>query len=198
MGKHKGFTIVELMIVIIVIAILAAISIVAYIGVQQRARDAALQADIRQAATVVETWLMEPGNSIQGLRDAYGGRAAAWTMGEGAAHSLSENTVYWNDIDGLPHISVGPGTTLEVIVRNNDSEEASNEMLRGHFCMTAQSAGSQYNYVPGTNIHNEYDRSLFYDSKLGGGVKTMDQLVEAYHAGRDMVCFHAARYITAT
>ena len=37
--NQKGFTIVELLIVIVVIAILAAISIVAYTGIQQRARN---------------------------------------------------------------------------------------------------------------------------------------------------------------
>lgn len=37
--KKSGFTIIELLIVIVVIAILAAISVVAYNGIQQRARD---------------------------------------------------------------------------------------------------------------------------------------------------------------
>lgn len=37
--QNSGFTIVELLIVIVVIGILAAITIVAYNGVQQRARD---------------------------------------------------------------------------------------------------------------------------------------------------------------
>lgn len=38
--RQKGFTIVELLIVIVVIAILAAITIVSYNGIQSRARDA--------------------------------------------------------------------------------------------------------------------------------------------------------------
>ena len=41
--KSKGFTIVELLIVIVVIAILAAITIVAYNGIQQRAKASAAQ-----------------------------------------------------------------------------------------------------------------------------------------------------------
>jgi prepilin-type N-terminal cleavage/methylation domain-containing protein len=43
--KQRGFTIVELLIVIVVIGILAAITIVAYNGVQSRAHAAAAQAD---------------------------------------------------------------------------------------------------------------------------------------------------------
>ncbi len=41
-----GFTIVELLIVIVIIAILAAISIVAYTGIQNRAHDTAVQSDL--------------------------------------------------------------------------------------------------------------------------------------------------------
>jgi prepilin-type N-terminal cleavage/methylation domain-containing protein len=43
--KRTGFTIVELLIVIVVIAILAAISIVAYNGIQERARDSQRYSD---------------------------------------------------------------------------------------------------------------------------------------------------------
>lgn len=50
----QGFTIVELLIVIVVIAILAAISVVAYNGIQDRARATAIQSDLSTAAKKIE------------------------------------------------------------------------------------------------------------------------------------------------
>jgi len=56
-----GFTIVELLIVIVVIAILAAISIVAYTGIQNRAYDSAVQQDLRSLANTIRLYEAEHG-----------------------------------------------------------------------------------------------------------------------------------------
>jgi prepilin-type N-terminal cleavage/methylation domain-containing protein len=54
--NEKGFTIVELLIVIVVIGILAAITIVAYNGVQSRARSSAAQSAAENVAKKIEAF----------------------------------------------------------------------------------------------------------------------------------------------
>lgn len=51
LAKSKGFTIVELLVVIVVIAVLAAITIVAYNGIQRQAIETTMQSDLKGAAT---------------------------------------------------------------------------------------------------------------------------------------------------
>ena len=56
MKKQTGFTIVELLIVIVVIGILAAITIVAFNGIQDRANDTAVQSDLASIAKKLEIY----------------------------------------------------------------------------------------------------------------------------------------------
>ena len=59
--KQKGFTIVELLIVIVVIGILAAISIVAYNNVTQKARDDQRITDVRNIVNAFGSYQSENG-----------------------------------------------------------------------------------------------------------------------------------------
>ncbi len=52
--RQRGFTIVELLIVIVVIAILATVSVVAYTGIQNRANDMVIEADISEVIKYLE------------------------------------------------------------------------------------------------------------------------------------------------
>lgn len=57
MGRDKrvqGFTIIELLVVIVVIAILATISVVAYTGIQNRTNDSVVQSDLSNFAKKVQ------------------------------------------------------------------------------------------------------------------------------------------------
>jgi len=54
--RQSGFTIVELLIVVVVIAILAAITIVAYNGIQNRAKHSATQSAVSQASKKIMTY----------------------------------------------------------------------------------------------------------------------------------------------
>ncbi|HET8884032.1 MAG TPA: prepilin-type N-terminal cleavage/methylation domain-containing protein [Candidatus Saccharimonadales bacterium] len=61
--QQKGFTIVELLIVIVVISILAAITIVAYNGVQARARASAIVSDLQNVDKAFHLLAVEQGRS---------------------------------------------------------------------------------------------------------------------------------------
>lgn len=79
-NKHNnGFTIVELLIVIVVIAILAAITIVAFNGVQQRSRDSQRAQDI---AAIKKALLMyQTDNGGVRTTSSYGGNGpGGWNL----------------------------------------------------------------------------------------------------------------------
>ena len=59
--RHQGFTIVELLIVIVIIGILAAISIVSYNGVQQRAKNGAIISVASQSIKAIGAYIATTG-----------------------------------------------------------------------------------------------------------------------------------------
>lgn len=70
---RSGFTIVELLIVIVVIGILAAITIVAYNGIQNRAQDARRVSDLNRLSKAIEMYQAD-----NGTYPASGGCLSSW------------------------------------------------------------------------------------------------------------------------
>jgi len=88
--KDSGFTIVELLVVIVVIGILAAITIVSYTGVTTRANNTQSQANAQSVQSVGEAYNADKGYYPESL--------AAWTTGSTSTKLPSGITV----IAGLP------------------------------------------------------------------------------------------------
>jgi prepilin-type N-terminal cleavage/methylation domain-containing protein len=103
--RNAGFTIVELLIVIVVIAILAAITIVAYNGIQNRAYDTSVQNDLRQLGARIgqhyvtnSDTLPSPNQAGVGslgvklARDAYGNHYSTGSNNYNALYCYSSTT----------------------------------------------------------------------------------------------------------
>lgn len=71
MVKKSGFTIVELLVVIVVIGVLAAITVVSYTGISQKAIIASLQSDLSNASKRLKMYQVEHGQYPTSLDSNY-------------------------------------------------------------------------------------------------------------------------------
>lgn len=108
-NKQRGFTIVELLIVIVIIAILAAITIVAYNGIQQRANDSRRMNDANAMTKALAQYYVRngsfpatapnPGNSTWELSTDPGFLSSLGTIANGTNFSPpgapSLTNAYW-------------------------------------------------------------------------------------------------------
>jgi type IV pilus assembly protein PilA len=67
---EAGFTLLELMVVVLIIAILLAVAIPSFVGAQERARDRAAQSDLRNALTAAKVLAVDDGGQLTGVTEA--------------------------------------------------------------------------------------------------------------------------------
>jgi prepilin-type N-terminal cleavage/methylation domain-containing protein len=109
--KQTGFTIVELLVVIVVIGILAAITIVAYNGVMSRAKEAVLKSDLSNAQRIL------------GADNATSGSYPMTTAqaNEGKGLPASSGTSYQYSSDGTSYCLTATSSTAGIPVYHADS-----------------------------------------------------------------------------
>ena len=78
-SREAGFTLIELLVVVVIIGILAAIAIPVFLNQRNAARNASVESDIRNMATVMETYYTQ--------NDAYPALAADLTGAGGQVSS---------------------------------------------------------------------------------------------------------------
>lgn len=120
----RGFTIVELLIVVVVIAILAAITIVAYNGINTRARQSSMQSTVVQLSKEILNYRTVNGsfpsslsvlNNGQGPKTgtdaqyAYTGTSSSYCVTIGSL--ASQDTYYISDTEGKVQTGLCPGHT---------------------------------------------------------------------------------------
>ena len=69
LNKDEGFTLVELMVVVLIIAILIAIAIPTFLGARERAQDRAAQSDLRNALTAAKVFYTDTEDYLAAAAD---------------------------------------------------------------------------------------------------------------------------------
>lgn len=180
--SKQGFTIVELLIVIVVIGILAAITIVAYNGIQNRAVAAKVTTDLLGAAKLLAIHEVDAGGypaTLAAANNGQGVKASAGTTYEYTATATtycltatSGTTSYKVSQDATTPTSggcAGHGTGGLVGVTNfvpNPSVETNTSNWSSQF---AGGAGSIARMTDGGNTGSSYIRQSFTAAPTGTG-----------------------------
>ena len=155
--NKNGFTIVELLIVVVVIAILAAITIVAYNGVQTRAKTSSLNGDLRNVAVKIANDLT--------LNGSYPATIASINNGEGFKASNGATMAYTVDNSSDPKTFCVTGTLGSINYFINQT----NRVAKGT-CASGE-IGTQPNITAYTNKYGTvgYNTSITPSSTIPDG-----------------------------
>lgn len=116
-SRQDGFTLIEMLVVMAVIAILLAIAVPAMLGQRERAKDAAASANVRQAIASVEAYHQDHGTylgmTVPGLRAGYDSGLAssialgALTPGTYCVQASVDGRTWHVDGPGGPNVLAG-------------------------------------------------------------------------------------------
>jgi len=147
--KQKGFTIVELLIVIVVIGILATLVIVTFSGIQQKGRNSQRQTDINALQSHVEAFYADKGyypsrtnlnTPSWRVTDTKGLDSAALADPKNATTETLDAT----PVDGTYHYAYAP-------LNDSDTSCEADQTTCTKYTLTAQMEGGADDYIKKSN-----------------------------------------------
>lgn len=116
--QNLGFTIVELLIVIVIIGILAAITVVAYNGIQDRARMSKMNADLTELSKAIQLARISTSNVLKDITNSTYSASNCVSKAAGTdLAALPKTDACWvSYLNALNKISAASGTNVSQLV----------------------------------------------------------------------------------
>lgn len=190
--KPSGFTIVELLIVIVIIGILAALVITVYNGIQQRARNTARIASAKELQKLVNAYIIQEGKYPPiNVRGCLGTGYTDWN-GDGSLDCFDENSANANPThyhpstalnNELQKIAPPPSVETSDVKGTNDIRYRGYVYFPGH-TIDGQAGRAMFDYfLEGTNQNCVLPGVLSYNSTTGTFVTSSAISYSSNHAG---------------
>ena len=178
--RNRGFTIVELLIVIVVIAILAAITIVAFNGVQDRAKASKMKADVAQLAKAMNAAKQLTGKSIVELTTTptiagnnTGSGRGCWSKASGTdLAALAKTDRCWTDyVETLQILTDNSGINVTGLIdpygRPYYIDQSEGENVSGNLCIQDKASSYKQPFVTGSGNDDPAYRILIANITAG-------------------------------
>lgn len=134
---EQGFTLIELMVVVLIIAILIAIAIPTFLGAQDRARDRAAQSDLRNAFTAAKS-IATDFEGFWKVEDTCGGASASDDLAEALESENASLEYVAGTTASETSVSVDVDSTCEELLLQRASTSGKN------YCLAADQDGNTF------------------------------------------------------
>ena len=183
--KEQGFTMIELLVVILIIGVLSSIAIPAFMNQRKEASNASLKADMKNVALAVETWKVK-GNLPQNTTAAPG--HGGWTVvqrydenavfsGEYTAYQTTGQLIPEVKPEGFPDIKLSQGVAVGIVTSTYNTGGSG-------YCIIGNVRGGSWDATKKVESGiSAYSNALYYDSRGGG-------LYESHEIPDNSACSH--------